>query len=95
MAVSIFKQLNLPSMLPPYLVKLPHLRHVDFALNYLSGTIPKEWGSTKLTNISLFVNRISGEIPKELGSITTLTYLNLEANQFSGVVPHELDFIIQ
>ncbi|RZB96486.1 putative LRR receptor-like serine/threonine-protein kinase RFK1 [Glycine soja] len=70
----IFKQLNLPSMLPPYLVKLPHLRHVDFALNYLSGTIPKEWGSTKLTNISLFVNRISGEIPKELGSITTLTY---------------------
>uniref|UniRef100_A0A0R0IV74 Leucine-rich repeat-containing N-terminal plant-type domain-containing protein n=1 Tax=Glycine max TaxID=3847 RepID=A0A0R0IV74_SOYBN len=88
--VSIFKQLNLPSMLPPYLVKLPHLRHVDFALNYLSGTIPKEWGSTKLTNISLFVNRISGEIPKELGSITTLTYLNLEANQFSGVVPHEL-----
>ncbi|XP_014630770.1 ATP-binding/protein serine/threonine kinase isoform X2 [Glycine max] len=85
-----FKRLNLPGMLPPYLAKLPNLTQVDFALNYLSGTIPKEWGSTKLTNISLFVNRIFGEIPKELGSITTLTYLNLEANQFSGVVPHEL-----
>ncbi|RDX96773.1 putative LRR receptor-like serine/threonine-protein kinase RFK1, partial [Mucuna pruriens] len=86
----MFKRYNLPGMLPPQLVKLPYLRYVDFALNYLSGTIPKEWGSTKLRNISVFVNRLSGEIPKELGSITTLMYLNLEANQFSGVVPPEL-----
>ncbi|KAK7400199.1 hypothetical protein VNO78_11399 [Psophocarpus tetragonolobus] len=86
----MFKRLNLPGMLPPQLVKLPYLRVVDFALNYLHGTIPKEWGSTNLVTISLFVNGLSGEIPKELGNITTLTYLNLEGNQFSGVVPHEL-----
>ncbi|KAK7318862.1 hypothetical protein RJT34_03569 [Clitoria ternatea] len=86
----VFKLYNLPGMLPPQLVKLPYLREVDFALNYLSGTIPKEWGSTKLTLISLFVNRLSGEIPKELGNITTLAYLNLESNQFSGLVPPEL-----
>ncbi|KAK7359171.1 hypothetical protein VNO77_01119 [Canavalia gladiata] len=85
-----FKWCNLPGMLPPQLVKLPYLRQVDFSLNYLNGTIPKEWGSTKLTFISLFVNRLSGEIPKELGNIATLTYLNLEANQFSGLVPPEL-----
>ncbi|KAG5041027.1 hypothetical protein JHK85_013503 [Glycine max] len=82
-----FKRLNLPGMLPPYLAKLPNLTQVDFALNYLSGTIPKEWGSTKLTNISLFVNRIFGEIPKELGSITTLTYLILSSNKLSGKLP--------
>ncbi|TKY60083.1 LRR receptor serine/threonine-protein kinase RFK1 [Spatholobus suberectus] len=86
----MIKGFNLPGVLPPQLVKLPYLKGVDFALNYLSGTIPKEWSSTKLTSISLFVNHVSGEIPKELGSITTLTYLNLEANQFSGVVPPEL-----
>ncbi|KAK7369170.1 hypothetical protein VNO80_11205 [Phaseolus coccineus] len=85
-----FKSVNLPGMLPPQLVKLPYLKTVDFALNYLSGTIPKEWGSTRLTSISLFFNHLSGEIPIELGRITTLTYLNLEGNQFSGVVPHEL-----
>ncbi|XP_022632425.1 probable LRR receptor-like serine/threonine-protein kinase RFK1 isoform X2 [Vigna radiata var. radiata] len=85
-----FKKVNLPGMLPPQLVKLPYLSKVDFALNYLSGTIPKEWGSTNLTSISVFANHLSGEIPVELGRITTLTYLNLEANQFSGVVPHEL-----
>ncbi|XP_020235839.1 probable LRR receptor-like serine/threonine-protein kinase RFK1 isoform X2 [Cajanus cajan] len=86
----IFKWYNLPGMLPPQLVKLPYLRVIDFASNYLSGTIPKEWGSIKLTFISLFVNRLSGEIPMELSNITTLTYLNLEANRFSGVVPPEL-----
>ncbi|KAK8472565.1 hypothetical protein PHAVU_002G242600 [Phaseolus vulgaris] len=89
-----FKSVNLTGMLPPQLVKLPYLKKVDFSLNYLSGTIPKEWGSTRLTSISLFFNHLSGEIPIELGRITTLTYLNLEGNQFSGVVPHELGSLI-
>ncbi|KAK2384387.1 putative leucine-rich repeat receptor serine/threonine-protein kinase [Trifolium repens] len=86
----IFKGYNLPGTLPPQLVKLPYLKEIDFALNYLNGTIPKEWASIELTSISLLVNRLSGEIPKELGNITTLTYLNLEANQFVGLVPSEL-----
>ncbi|XP_045825692.1 probable LRR receptor-like serine/threonine-protein kinase RFK1 isoform X2 [Trifolium pratense] len=86
----IFKGLNLPGTLPPQLVKLPYLKVIDFALNYLNGTIPKEWASIELTSISLLVNRLSGEIPRELGNITTLTYLNLEANQFVGLVPSEL-----
>ncbi|XP_021830204.1 probable LRR receptor-like serine/threonine-protein kinase RFK1 isoform X2 [Prunus avium] len=81
-------------MLPPQLVKLPYLKEIDLALNYLNGTIPGEWGAMQLTKISLLVNRLSGEIPKELGNITTLTYLTLEANQFSGVVPHELGNLI-
>ncbi|XP_068323050.1 probable LRR receptor-like serine/threonine-protein kinase RFK1 isoform X2 [Pyrus communis] len=90
----VLKGYSLPGMLPPQLVKLPYLKKIDFALNYLNGTIPKEWGVTQLTLISLLVNRLSGEIPKELGNITTLTYLHLEANQFSGVVPPELGRLI-
>ncbi|KAM1796575.1 hypothetical protein ACFX11_036800 [Malus domestica] len=90
----VLKGYSLPGMLPPQLVKLPYLKQIDFALNYLNGTIPKEWGAMQLTSISLLVNRLSGEIPKELGNITTLTSLVLEANQFSGVVPHELGSLI-
>ncbi|KAL6201311.1 hypothetical protein ACLB2K_025025 [Fragaria x ananassa] len=88
------KRFSLPGKLPPQLVKLPYLREIDLVYNYLSGTIPAEWGSMQLTSISLLVNRLSGEIPVWLGNITTLTYLNLEANQFSGVVPPQLGSLI-
>nr|TKS12968.1 putative LRR receptor-like serine/threonine-protein kinase RFK1 isoform X1 [Populus alba] len=88
------KNYNLPGALPPQLVKLPHLQVVDFAYNYLSGTIPREWASMQLTSITLLVNRLLGEIPKELGNITTLTYLSLEANQISGIIPPDLGKLI-
>nr|XP_011470949.1 PREDICTED: probable LRR receptor-like serine/threonine-protein kinase RFK1 isoform X1 [Fragaria vesca subsp. vesca] len=90
----VLERFSLPGKLSPQLVKLPYLREIDLAYNYLSGTIPAEWGSMQLTSISLLVNRLSGEIPVELGNITTLTYLTLEANQFSGVVPPELGSLI-
>ncbi|CAN1283437.1 Probable LRR receptor-like serine/threonine-protein kinase RFK1 [Linum perenne] len=90
----VLKGHNLPGILPPQLVKLRYLREVDFAYNYLNGSIPDEWGSMGLTSISVLVNRLSGEIPKQLGNITTLTYLCLEANQFSGSVPPELGNLV-
>ncbi|KAK7247215.1 hypothetical protein RIF29_42092 [Crotalaria pallida] len=86
----VLKGYDLPGLLPPQLIKLPYIREVDFALNYINGAIPKEWASLNLTSISVLVNRLSGEIPKELANITSLTYLNLEANQFSGLVPSQL-----
>ncbi|XAR66614.1 Non-specific serine/threonine protein kinase [Bertholletia excelsa] len=86
----VLKYLSLPGMLPPELVKLPHLQEIDFAYNYLSGSIPLGWASMQLNSITVLGNRLSGEIPKELGNITSLTYLCLEANQFSGTVPLDL-----
>ncbi|MCE2055055.1 hypothetical protein HAX54_041842 [Datura stramonium] len=90
----VLKGLSLPGVLPPELVKLPYIKEIDFAYNYLSGRIPVEWAAAQLTNISVLVNRLSGEIPKELGNISSLLYLNLEANQFSGTVPSELGKLI-
>ncbi|XP_057472307.1 probable LRR receptor-like serine/threonine-protein kinase RFK1 [Actinidia eriantha] len=90
----VIKGYSLPGMLPPELVKLRYLREIDFAYNYLNGTIPREWASMQLNSISLLGNRLSGEIPKELGNISSLTYLSLEANQFSGGLPLELGKLI-
>ncbi|KAK1426484.1 hypothetical protein QVD17_15158 [Tagetes erecta] len=85
---------SLGGVLSPELVKLPYLSSIDFAYNYLSGTIPPEWGMTQLHDISLLGNRITGKIPPELGNITTLTKLDLEANYLSGTVPAELGKLI-
>ncbi|KAG6736093.1 hypothetical protein POTOM_061206 [Populus tomentosa] len=81
------KRYNLPGVLPTQLFKLPRLQVVDFAYNYLNGTLPREWASMQLTSISVLVNRLSGEIPKELGNITTLTTLMLSSNHLSGNLP--------
>ncbi|RDX83718.1 putative LRR receptor-like serine/threonine-protein kinase, partial [Mucuna pruriens] len=66
---------NLQGSLPPELIKLPHIEQIDFSRNYLNGTIPKEWASLKLQNISLLGNRLSGEIPVEVAKITSLRCL--------------------
>ncbi|KAH1250855.1 putative LRR receptor-like serine/threonine-protein kinase RFK1 [Glycine max] len=82
-----FKRLNLPGMLPPYLAKLPNLTQVDFALNYLSGTIPKEWGSTKLTNIRISDNSFNGEIPSFIQNWKSLERLVLRNCHITGELP--------
>ncbi|XXG90303.1 hypothetical protein AAC387_Pa12g2107 [Persea americana] len=80
----VLKGQNLQGKLPPELTKLPYLKEIDLTRNYLSGTIPAEWGSMQLGTISLLANRITGPIPKELWNISNLTDLNLEANMFFG-----------
>ncbi|XP_073297838.1 probable leucine-rich repeat receptor-like serine/threonine-protein kinase At3g14840 [Primulina huaijiensis] len=83
----VLKSQNLDGRLPPELVRLPFLQEIDLSRNYLNGSIPREWGSTKLVHISLLGNRLTGPIPEELANISTLTDLVLEANQFSGAIP--------
>ncbi|KAK9051627.1 hypothetical protein SSX86_028255 [Deinandra increscens subsp. villosa] len=81
---------DLAGVLPPSLAKLPSIKYIDLSYNYLNGTIPREWASTKLELLSATANRLSGSIPTFLGNITTLLYLSLENNMFSGKVPAEL-----
>ncbi|KAH1222939.1 putative leucine-rich repeat receptor-like serine/threonine-protein kinase [Glycine max] len=86
----VLKSQNLSGTLPTELVRLPYLQEIDLSRNYLNGTIPSQWGSMNLVNISILGNRLTGSIPKELGNITTLKSLVLEFNQLSGVLPPEL-----
>ncbi|KAK4589472.1 hypothetical protein RGQ29_020158 [Quercus rubra] len=93
--IEIFlKGQDLDGMLPPSLVKLPYLKKIDLTRNYLSGTIPPEWASTKLEYLSVNVNNLSGPIPSYLGNISTLTYMNIENNLFSGNLPPQLGDLV-
>ncbi|KAA8515036.1 hypothetical protein F0562_018175 [Nyssa sinensis] len=93
--VNIFlKGQDLAGELPRSLAKLQYIKNIDFTRNYLSGTIPPEWISTKLEYLSVTVNRLSGPIPKYLGDMTSLIYMSLEQNQFNGSVPAELGKLI-
>ncbi|CAL0303723.1 unnamed protein product [Lupinus luteus] len=91
----VLKSQNLSGTLPPELVRLPYLQEIDLTLNYLNGTIPRQWGSLNLVNISFLGNRVTGSIPKELGNITTLKSLVLEFNQLYGDLPPELGNLTQ
>ncbi|OMO74702.1 hypothetical protein CCACVL1_16525 [Corchorus capsularis] len=86
----VLKSQNLPGSLPKELVNFPYLQEIDLSRNFLNGTIPAEWGSMQLVNISILGNRLTGPIPKELGNITTLKSISAEFNQLSGALPPEL-----
>ncbi|XP_013464538.2 probable leucine-rich repeat receptor-like serine/threonine-protein kinase At3g14840 isoform X1 [Medicago truncatula] len=86
----VLKSQNLSGTLPRELVRLPYLQQIDLTNNYLNGTIPPQWGSMNLVNISLIGNRLTGSIPKELGNISTMQKLILKFNQLSGDLPPEL-----
>ncbi|KAK3405495.1 hypothetical protein EUGRSUZ_K01987 [Eucalyptus grandis] len=78
---------SLAGTLPPRLFRLPFLQKFDVTRNYLSGTIPKEWGSSTNVCSSVLGNRLTGPIPKELGNISSLLYLFLTSNNFTGELP--------
>ncbi|KAL6201304.1 hypothetical protein ACLB2K_025018 [Fragaria x ananassa] len=85
---------DLDGVLPASLAKLPYLKRVSLVRNVLSGSIPREWASTKLEYLAVSVNNLSGPIPGYLGNITTLRSLALEGNLFSGPVPSDLGKLI-
>ncbi|XP_010522063.1 PREDICTED: probable LRR receptor-like serine/threonine-protein kinase At1g07650 [Tarenaya hassleriana] len=88
------KSQNLTGIVPPEISKLRHLKVLDLSRNYLRGSIPKEWASMRLEDISFMGNRLSGPFPKVLTSITTLRNLSLEGNLFSGSIPPQIGKLV-
>ncbi|KAF9666678.1 hypothetical protein SADUNF_Sadunf16G0253700 [Salix dunnii] len=86
----VLKNQYLQGSLPPDLSRFPYLQVIDLSRNYLNGSIPREWGATQMTTISIIGNRFTGPIPKEIGNISTLVTFTVEFNEFSGVLPPEL-----
>ncbi|XP_010475530.1 PREDICTED: probable LRR receptor-like serine/threonine-protein kinase At1g07650 isoform X3 [Camelina sativa] len=84
------KSQNLSGIVPPEFSKLRHLKVLDLSRNSLTGSIPKEWASMRLEDLSFMGNRLSGPFPKVITRLTTLRNLSLEGNQFSGPIPPEI-----
>ncbi|KFK43084.1 hypothetical protein AALP_AA1G077200 [Arabis alpina] len=88
------KSQNLSGIVPPEFSKLRHLKVLDLSRNYLTGSIPKEWASMRLEDLSFMGNRLSGPFPKVLTRLTLLKNLSLEGNLFSGPIPPEIGKMI-
>ncbi|KAL6560283.1 hypothetical protein OROHE_006290 [Orobanche hederae] len=65
----------------------------DFWANYLNGTIPKEWASTKLEVLSLENNMFNRQVPASLGKLVNLVVLVLNTNNLTGSIPAELSHL--
>ncbi|KAM3222363.1 putative LRR receptor-like serine/threonine-protein kinase [Capsicum annuum] len=84
------KAQNISANVPPEFTQLRHLKHLDLSRNYLSGSIPSQWASLRLLDLSLMGNHLSGPFPKVLTRITSLRNLSIEGNKFSGTIPPEI-----
>ncbi|KAI9114726.1 hypothetical protein K1719_014424 [Acacia pycnantha] len=93
--VSIFlKAQNLSGTLPPEFPKLHHLKQLDLSRNIFTGSIPQQWATMHLDELSLMGNKLSGPFPKVLTNITTLRNLSIEGNLFSGPIPPEIGNLV-
>ncbi|CAA2987652.1 probable LRR receptor-like serine threonine-kinase At1g07650 isoform X1 [Olea europaea subsp. europaea] len=85
---------NLTGDVPQQFAKLRHLKNLDLSRNYLNGSIPSQWSSMRLLDLSFMGNRLSGPFPKVITRITTLVNLSLEGNQFSGSIPSDIGCLV-
>ncbi|XP_011088111.2 probable leucine-rich repeat receptor-like protein kinase At5g49770 [Sesamum indicum] len=77
----------------PGLDMLVKTKHFHFGNNQLSGEIPPNLFSSKLTLIHLLLenNQLTGSIPSTLGFVQTLEVVRLDRNSLIGPVPRNLN----
>ncbi|PSS05610.1 LRR receptor-like serine/threonine-protein kinase [Actinidia chinensis var. chinensis] len=72
-----------------------HVIAMDLSRNYFNGSIPTQWGTMRLTDLSLMGNQLSGPFPEVLTKITTLANLSIEGNNFSGPIPSHIGRLVK
>ncbi|KAL8506319.1 hypothetical protein ACS0TY_017257 [Phlomoides rotata] len=85
---------NYTGVVPPEFARLRHLTHLDLSRNYLNGSVPIQWATMSLVDLSLMGNRLSGPFPRAINRIYSLVNLSLEGNQFSGHIPPEIGLLV-
>lgn len=78
----------------PSFSQLPYLELLDFSLNKLTGTIPRDFllGNQRtddLVIVRLDGNELTGMVPKQLGWIDSMD-LGLTGNKLEGPIPQEI-----
>ncbi|KAI3676117.1 hypothetical protein L1987_85716 [Smallanthus sonchifolius] len=77
----------------PGLDLLLSAKHFHFGKNQLSGPIPSQFFSSKMTlkHVLFEDNQLTGTIPLTLGLVQTLEVLRLDRNMLSGNVPSNIN----
>ncbi|PPD70286.1 hypothetical protein GOBAR_DD32830 [Gossypium barbadense] len=83
---TIFKLQSLPGVLPSELVNLPYLKEIDFAYNYLNGTIPPFFTNCSRIND----NNFNGSIPAFIWNWKKLERLEMQASGLEGPIPSSI-----
>ncbi|KAG5549944.1 hypothetical protein RHGRI_015042 [Rhododendron griersonianum] len=80
----------------PGLDMLTNAKHFHFGKNQLSGEIPSQLFSSKMTlkHVLFENNNLSGSIPSTLGLVQTLEVLRLDRNSLTGPVPSNLNNLV-
>uniref|UniRef100_A0A251RTL4 non-specific serine/threonine protein kinase n=1 Tax=Helianthus annuus TaxID=4232 RepID=A0A251RTL4_HELAN len=81
---------NVSTVLPSKFAELQYLQILDLSCNYFRASIPSEWATMRLSELSLMENTLFGPFPTILTKITTLRYLSIQGNRFSGPIPKEI-----
>ncbi|OAY60608.1 probable LRR receptor-like serine/threonine-protein kinase At1g07650 isoform X1 [Manihot esculenta] len=89
------KAQNLSGIVPPEFSKFRYLELLDLSRNCLTGSIPSQWATMRLVDLSFMGNRLSGPFPKVLANITTLKNLSIEGNKLSGPIPPEIGKLVK
>ncbi|KAH7836302.1 hypothetical protein Vadar_034441 [Vaccinium darrowii] len=76
--------------IPTSLGNLSELTALRLAENQLSGQIPSNIATQRLTDLRLFKNQLSGSVPRDLGNLSSLVTLHLAENNFTGQLPPQV-----
>ncbi|XP_051146889.1 leucine-rich repeat receptor protein kinase HPCA1-like isoform X2 [Andrographis paniculata] len=76
----------------PGLDNLHSARHFHFSNNQLSGSVPDELFSSKMSLIHVIFdnNQLTGNLPSSLGSVATLEVIRFDRNLLDGPIPGSL-----
>ncbi|XP_058219408.1 probable LRR receptor-like serine/threonine-protein kinase At1g07650 [Rhododendron vialii] len=88
------KAQNISGGVPPEFSKLRHLTILDLSRNCFNGSIPPQWATMQLVELSFMGNQLSGPFPEVLTKITTLKNLSIEGNRFSGPIPPQIGKLV-
>ncbi|XP_006657171.2 probable LRR receptor-like serine/threonine-protein kinase At4g37250 [Oryza brachyantha] len=75
---------------------LAALEVVDLSANYFNGSLPSDFGGSRLRFLNVSSNKLTGALPTELSAVVPAnSTVDLSHNNFTGTVPQAGPFAVQ